>query len=147
MYEPYTVAIAQPQILWNRYTNLNAQGHPKYNMAESFFAASQMIGWKDVVIGDPKTSITTDSVLATRTLTQEAIHVFPNPVAKELRINYGTRISKIEIYTILGMEVYSCNQEITNRETILDVSALKAGIYFLHLISDTDRRVVKFVKE
>jgi uncharacterized protein (TIGR03790 family) len=44
--EPYTFALAQPDILFDRYT----QG---YNLAESFYAASQVIRWKDVVVGDP----------------------------------------------------------------------------------------------
>jgi uncharacterized protein (TIGR03790 family) len=44
--EPYTFALAKPEILFDRYTS----GH---NLAESFYAASQFLKWKDVVIGDP----------------------------------------------------------------------------------------------
>ncbi len=44
--EPYTFALAQPDILFDRYT----QG---FNLAESFYAASQVIRWKDIVVGDP----------------------------------------------------------------------------------------------
>jgi uncharacterized protein (TIGR03790 family) len=45
--EPYVYALAQSQILYNRYV----QG---FNLAESFAAASQYIPWRQVVIGDPK---------------------------------------------------------------------------------------------
>lgn len=44
--EPYTFALAQPQILFDRYT-------AGFNLAESFYAASPVIKWKDVIIGDP----------------------------------------------------------------------------------------------
>lgn len=44
--EPYTFALAKPDILFDRYTSGR-------NLAESFYAASQFLKWKDVVIGDP----------------------------------------------------------------------------------------------
>ncbi len=44
--EPYTIALAHVDILFDRYTSGR-------NLAESFYAASPMLKWKDVVIGDP----------------------------------------------------------------------------------------------
>jgi len=44
--EPYTRALAKPDILFDRYTS-------GYTLAESFYMASPMIKWKDVVVGDP----------------------------------------------------------------------------------------------
>ena len=44
--EPYTIAMARPEILFDRYT----QG---WNLAESFYGASPLLHWKDVVLGDP----------------------------------------------------------------------------------------------
>lgn len=44
--EPYTFALAHPDILFDRYTSGR-------NLAESFYSASLVIKWKDVVIGDP----------------------------------------------------------------------------------------------
>jgi uncharacterized protein (TIGR03790 family) len=44
--EPYTFALAQPDVLFDRYI----QG---FNLAESFYAASPVVKWKDIVIGDP----------------------------------------------------------------------------------------------
>ena len=44
--EPYTGALARPDILFDRYTT-------GYTLAESFYMASPMIKWKDVVVGDP----------------------------------------------------------------------------------------------
>lgn len=44
--EPYTLALARVDILFDRYTS-------GLNLAESFYAASPMLKWKDVVVGDP----------------------------------------------------------------------------------------------
>lgn len=44
--EPYTFALARPDILFDRYT-------AGFNLAESFYMASPIAKWKDVVIGDP----------------------------------------------------------------------------------------------
>ncbi len=44
--EPLLQAIASPSILFDRY----ARG---WNLADSFYAASALVGWQDVVIGDP----------------------------------------------------------------------------------------------
>lgn len=44
--EPYTFALAKPDILFDRYTS-------GFNLAESFSMASMVLKWKDVVIGDP----------------------------------------------------------------------------------------------
>lgn len=44
--EPYTLALAHSDILFDRYTS-------GFNLAESFYAASPVVFWKDVVIGDP----------------------------------------------------------------------------------------------
>lgn len=44
--EPYTTALADPEILFDRYVH-------GFTLAESFYAASRMVLWKDVVVGDP----------------------------------------------------------------------------------------------
>jgi uncharacterized protein (TIGR03790 family) len=44
--EPSLSAIANPSVLFNRYTR-------GFNLAESFYAASAYVCWKDIVIGDP----------------------------------------------------------------------------------------------
>jgi len=49
--EPYLDAIASPTVLLETYTSGR-------NLAESFYAASRFIGWKDVVLGDPLCALT-----------------------------------------------------------------------------------------
>jgi uncharacterized protein (TIGR03790 family) len=44
--EPFTVALCRSDILFDRYFN-------GFNLAESFYAASPLVKWKDIVVGDP----------------------------------------------------------------------------------------------
>lgn len=44
--EPYTFALARADVLFDRYVG-------GFNLADSFYAASQVIKWKDIVVGDP----------------------------------------------------------------------------------------------
>lgn len=44
--EPYTFALAKPDIIFDRYTS-------GFNLAESFYMGSLVLKWKDVVLGDP----------------------------------------------------------------------------------------------
>jgi uncharacterized protein (TIGR03790 family) len=44
--EPFLQGTASPSILFGRYT-------AGWNLAESFYAASNEVGWEDIVIGDP----------------------------------------------------------------------------------------------
>ncbi len=44
--EPYTIALARPHILFDRYIG-------GYNLAESFYMASPVLKWRDIVFGDP----------------------------------------------------------------------------------------------
>jgi uncharacterized protein (TIGR03790 family) len=44
--EPYTIAMARADILFDRYTR-------GWNLAESFYCASPLMHWKDLVLGDP----------------------------------------------------------------------------------------------
>jgi len=44
--EPYTIGLANPEILFDRYLR-------GFTLAEAFYAASRMVLWKDVVVGDP----------------------------------------------------------------------------------------------
>ena len=44
--EPLLQAVASPSVLFERYTR-------GWTLAESFYAASRLVGWEDIVIGDP----------------------------------------------------------------------------------------------
>ena len=60
--EPYMTAVAKPDILFDHYTD-------GFNLGDSYYAASEIIKWKDIVVGDPKTVIVYPAISATEILT------------------------------------------------------------------------------
>lgn len=136
VYEPFTTAIATSNILFDRYTDALPDGTPKYNLAESYFAASRMIGWMDVVIGDPKTSITTNPNLSVgiRETQNVAVQVFPNPAANTIYIRAERPLSAILLTDITGRQVLSLIP--TNAKLDVDVNSLPSGLYNLCLQMD-----------
>jgi uncharacterized protein (TIGR03790 family) len=141
VYEPLTIALAISSTLFPKYTEQSFNGVPRYNLAESFFNASQMIGWMDVVIGDPKTSITSNPGLANgiRNPEMRTMTVFPNPAAGSVNVHFSSQnsgIVSLEIYDVFGRVVRKIvlpkSSEIN--ETIL-LDGIQNGIYFITLKS------------
>jgi hypothetical protein len=61
---------------------------------------------------------------------EEGVSVYPNPVSSQLAISSRQyAIKTIEIYNVLGENVYSEQQRNGEREISIDVSDLNAGIY------------------
>jgi spore coat protein CotH len=79
--------------------------------------------------------------------TNDGISLFPNPAKEELRIqNSELRITGIEIYNTLGMQVLSQPQTSNSKPETVDVSQLAPGMYFLKLNTTEGSKTVKFAK-
>ena len=71
--------------------------------------------------------------------------VYPNPVQEELHISlpYATKSGTVEIRDMQGRLV----QQYDSVNTLLDVSALHAGIYLLYIETTKGRIISKILKE
>ena len=84
-----------------------------------------------------------------RTLSTEEVEltnvaIYPNPTSSTLQIQGITNIETVEIYSILGQKVEVSNQH----KTIIDVSSLQSGIYFLKVMDTQNRSAIrKFIKK
>jgi len=84
-----------------------------------------------------------NSVWAGRAL---PIRVYPNPVISELQFStdhFQSPIEHINIYDITGRLILNSSFLTPNS---INVSSLKAGIYFLEIRSGNERAMQKFVK-
>lgn len=87
--------------------------------------------------------------------TNESVQIFPNPVTTQLTIiTQGRIISNIIIVNSAGTTVTPANLSIRNSGMIhLDISNLRAGIYFMEMILSTpgavrvDKYQTKFIKQ
>ncbi|MBL0310266.1 MAG: TIGR03790 family protein [Bacteroidetes bacterium] len=146
VYEPFTVAIAISSILFDRYTDLKTDGSPKYNLAQSYFSASRMIGWMDVVIGDPKTSITTNLGLSNRIVEPSTVsfRLFPNPAMDKLYVvSPDARIRDLIIYDLNGQRLIEAQQSGIGS---INIGHLPKGMYIAEVNSAGKSEKMRWVK-
>jgi hypothetical protein len=77
----------------------------------------------------------------------ESFTVYPNPAKNELRIkNYELRITNIEVFDVYGRNVTPHTAHRTPH-TVLDISGLTSGVYFVRIMGEKGYSVQRFVKE
>ncbi|MCL2289197.1 MAG: T9SS type A sorting domain-containing protein [Bacteroidetes bacterium] len=75
------------------------------------------------------------------------IKIYPSPTSGELRIESGElRVSNVEMLDVFGRKVLS-SVSLSSPESVIDVSHLQAGIYFVRISSDIGQVVKKVVKQ
>ncbi len=134
--EPLLQAVASPSIMFNRYTS-------GWTLAESFYAASRLVGWMDLVVGDPICRAYSNTLSTNKFDFDKKITVYPNPSSDYIRINNIVN-ETVLITDVLGKIVL----EITNYEnnSKIDVSKLEKGFYFI-LFENEKRNGLKFMKD
>ena len=121
--EPLLVAVASPKILFNRYTS-------GWTLAESFYCASRLVNWMDVVIGDPICRAYANVLSTDNFDFNTKIAIYPNPASDSICIN-NSQLSKILITDILGKKVLEIEDYQNNAK--VDISKLEKGIYFIRI--------------
>ena len=74
-----------------------------------------------------------------------SLNVYPNPVNDRLYIETQTQTQTIEIY-----DVYGRRQElsvVSGQQSVVDVSNLNGGIYFVKVVTDNGEIVKRFIKK
>lgn len=133
-----------------------AGANSKINVIASFFP-SDVLGWgTNTDIGIPNSA--PDVALAlpfivngTSTLSLEdyvytdEVTIAPNPVSGFLNLSSANDVLSIEIYNLLGQQVLI--KEINETNDKIDVSQLKPGTYLVNVVSDSQNKTIKIVKE
>lgn len=65
-----------------------------------------------------------------------SFQVYPNPSKGEIKINGISNFTQLEIFDLKGSLM---KKELINENNIIDVSNLRNGIYFLKLVSNTEK--------
>jgi len=128
---------------WNTYRNVDADG-------ELFLAAGRQIMRLEITERDPFNIDRLIFVLKSTSTEAEATRagftVAPNPVSTELTVTLPTGFDRangtLRLFSTAGARV--AEYKATSDTTLIDVGALPAGAYFLHL-ADGERSLVRRV--
>lgn len=134
---PYFAAQATDYaIFFARYTD---ERENPYNLAESYYMATKTLSWMNILVGDPKTSITTvgaGSVAETSKL--YSVSLYPNPADNKVTIGLNALKNSeitIRVYDMVGN---LCLQKFLyipagRNDMALNLVSLDEGFYFVHI--------------
>ena len=133
--EPLLVAVASPKIIFNRYRN-------GWTLAESFYAASRLIGWMDIVIGDPiGRAYAQNSLTINNPSLDNSIVIYPNPTNDILNVSKNGKYN----YKIIDVNGRIIKLGKIENKTI-STSEISNGIYIISIFNDTFSVEKKFIK-
>lgn len=123
--EPLVQGVASPSILFDRYTR-------GWTLAESFYAASRLVSWMDIVIGDPICRAYTNPLSVIPGTEMSKFSISPNPASDciTVRFNGLSGAQALQIHNSLGQLV---KEIMVTHESKITVSNLTSGVYFVHL--------------
>ncbi len=131
--EPLLLGVGSPSILFDRYTK-------GWTMAESFYASAKLVGWMDVMIGDPICRAYTNSLSAMSTEKSNSIVVYPSPSSDYISLNTSENV-EIKILDILGNEVLAIENYVKSSK--INISALQSGLYFIKINESQSHKFLK----
>ena len=95
--------------------------------------------------------VTFKEIIGILELALSKIIVYPNPTKSELKVESGgLRIEKMEIFDIFGRNVginIQVRPENSENETVINISHLPVGVYFLKINTEIGQVVKKVLKE
>jgi hypothetical protein len=122
--EPLLQGIASPSVLFNRYTG-------GWTLAESFYAASRLVGWMGMVVGDPICRAYKDPTIVPDSANNKII-IYPNPGADIIHVNLDGDYD-YKIYDS-GGKLVKANKLADKQINIHDLSA---GVYIISISNST----------
>jgi hypothetical protein len=75
----------------------------------------------------------------------DQVYVYPNPASSVINVVNATNFTSMEVYSVNGQLVLT--KAVSKTDESINISELKEGIYFLHMVSGTSKSVHKFTKK
>lgn len=94
-------------------------------------------------------SLKVDACTGIKQLSQEtAYSVYPNPTKQNITVQYGeASVNEILVGDAMGRRLFSKKIITKETETTLDLSTYPAGIYFVSIMSVSETKTLKVIKE
>jgi len=86
-----------------------------------------------------------DASLANVKFDNEMFKAYPNPVKDLLNLSYTQNISNVEIFNMLGQQVFAKTVNATQGQ--VDMSNLAAGTYLVKVATDNQVKTIKVIKQ
>jgi len=88
--------------------------------------------------------IVVEAYLSNGSVEIDNLNYFPNPVKDILHIDYSETVDAIQVYTLLGQEVYSTTNSAKTSQ--IDMATFAAGTYLVRVTSGQNVKNIKVIK-
>ena len=89
--------------------------------------------------------LTLDKTLATKSFDLSNLKYYPNPVESILTLNYANLVTAIQVYNATGQSVLKCFPNTINPQ--IDMSHLPKANYYVEVLSEGKREIIKVIKK
>lgn len=93
----------------------------------------------------PGYKLVIEEQLSSKIVAPDEIYIFPNPATSTISVVNAHKFESLEVYGVNGQLV--AQKAITSAEEKIDITALKDGVYFIHLVNGSSSSIHKFVKK
>lgn len=132
-------------IFFSRYTDERADA---YNLAESYYMATQTLSWMNILVGDPKTTITTVNSSSVEQVSMLSnIRLFPNPAERNVNIAFNAGEAgnfRVLLYDQMGklQKQQVRFVESGRNELDFDLTGLNPGLYVVRIFEPQSGLVI-----
>ena len=117
-----------------------------------YFKAGNYFQYNNLIVPDPTLiygqtkfyKLTLDKTLGTKRFDMSDLKYYPNPVESILTLDYTNLIHAIQVYNASGQSVLKSFPNTINPQ--IDMSLLPKGIYYVEVLSDDKREIIKVIK-
>ncbi|HLV23770.1 MAG TPA: T9SS type A sorting domain-containing protein [Moheibacter sp.] len=98
----------------------------------------------------PHSAASIDNLVLTQRLgvndvNEVKVSAYPNPVIDQLNLTSGENIQEVKIFNTVGQLVQTVKPN--NKSSVVNVSALKAGVYVVQVVTGKDVQTLKVLKK
>ena len=118
-----------------------------------YFKAGNYFQYNNQIVPDPTLiygqtqfyKLTLDKTLATKSFDLSDLKYYPNPVESLLTLNYTNLVTTIQVYNATGQSVLKYFPNTINPQ--IDMSQLARAIYYVEVLSEGKREIIKVIKK
>jgi uncharacterized repeat protein (TIGR01451 family) len=104
--------------------------------------------FNEAVVTNTTVTVIDNSVAVAEINTAAGLFISPNPATDQLSLSSQQSVMvSVELFDVLGEQVYHHQQTSNSRQQTIDVSNLAPGIYMVRVKTDAGIKAAKFVKE
>jgi hypothetical protein len=132
----YASQITDYGVFFKRYYSESSNPH---NLAESYYLATKALSWMNIIIGDPKTTITTEGGSSIDNLEYfDELTIFPNPATDQINIRFRAKTAgeiTLSVVDQLGKTIKTGTFFVKNGQNEFDFKTddLHSGLWFIGL--------------